>query len=88
MEFAVRKGLKDAVTEVRSEPIKGPVRVTATLDKDGTRALTIGEQTAVTGKAPELIASQPQEDYCPATTTASPSRTTLKGNRSRGRSRS
>jgi arylsulfatase A len=62
--FSVRTGMKDALTEVRSEPIKGPVQITATLGKDGTITLTVGEQAAVTEKAPGLIPRQPAEDFC------------------------
>jgi len=62
--FSVRTGTNDAITEVQSEPIKGPVRITATLGKDSTISLTVGEQAVVTGKAPGLIPRQPAEDFC------------------------
>ncbi|QEL14181.1 sulfatase family protein [Limnoglobus roseus] len=62
--FAVRTGAKDAVTDVQSGPIKGLVKVTATFGKDGTMTLSVGDQAAVTGKAPALIPRQPQEDFC------------------------
>jgi arylsulfatase A len=62
--FSVRTGGNNAITDVRSEPIKGPVRITATLGKDGAITLTVGDQAAVTGKAPGLIPRQPQEDFC------------------------
>ncbi|HEY1189023.1 MAG TPA: sulfatase [Gemmata sp.] len=62
--FAVRTGAKDAVTEVRSEPIKGAVKIRAALAKDGTLTLTAGAQATVTAKAPGLVPRQPQEDFC------------------------
>jgi arylsulfatase A-like enzyme len=62
--FSVRTGTKDAVTDVQSGPIKGPVRITAALARDGTMTLTVGDQAAVTGKAPGLVPRQPQEDFC------------------------
>jgi len=62
--FSVRTGTKDAVTEVRSEPIKGTVRITATLGKDGAITLTVGEQAMVMGKAPGPVPRQPQEALC------------------------
>jgi hypothetical protein len=40
------------------------VRITASLGTDGTITLTVGDQAAVTGKAPGLIPRQPQEDFC------------------------
>ena len=62
--FAVRTGTQDAVTEVQSQPIKGSVKITATLAKDGTMTLTVGDQTAATGKAPGPISRQPAEAFC------------------------
>ena len=62
--FSVRTGPKDAVTDVQSQPIKGVVKVTAALAEDGTMTLTVGDQEAVTAKAPRLIPRQPQEDFC------------------------
>jgi arylsulfatase A-like enzyme len=62
--FSVRTGTKDALTEIQSKPINGSVRITAVLGNDGTMTLTVGEQAAVTGKAPGLIPRQPQEDFC------------------------
>ncbi len=62
--FSVRTGPKEAVTEVRSEQIKAPVRITATLGEDGAITLAVGEQAAVTGKAPGPIPRQPQEAFC------------------------
>lgn len=61
--FSVRTAM-GSVTEVRSEPIKGAVKITAALATDGTMTLTVGEQAAVTGKAPGAIPRQPQEDFC------------------------
>ena len=61
--FSVRTGA-NAITDVQSEPIKGPVRITASLGKDGTMTLSVGDQAAVTGKAEGLIPRQPQEDFC------------------------
>lgn len=62
--FAVRTGPNDTVTEVFSEPIKGPTQVTGDLAKDGTMTLTVGEQKATTAKAPGPVPRQPQEDFC------------------------
>ncbi len=62
--FAVRTGAKDALAEVRSEPIRGPVRITASLARDGSLSLTVGDQPAATGKAAGPITRQPQEDFC------------------------
>ena len=61
--FSVRTG-RDAVTDVPSAAVAGPVRVTASLGKDGTMTLTVGDQPAATGKAPSLIPRQPAEDFC------------------------
>jgi arylsulfatase A-like enzyme len=61
--FAIRTG-KDAITEVRSEPVRGAVRITASLARDGAITLTVGDQAAVTGKAAGPIPRQPQEDFC------------------------
>ncbi len=61
--FAVRTG-KDQLTEVVSQPIKGRVQFTASLAKDGTMTLAVGEQSPVSGKALGLIPRQPQEDFC------------------------
>jgi arylsulfatase A-like enzyme len=61
--FSVRTG-RGALTDVQSEPIKGPVRITASLKADGTITLTVGDQAAVTGKAPGLIPGQPREAFC------------------------
>jgi arylsulfatase A-like enzyme len=62
--FAVRTGIKDALTEVQSQPIKGAVKITATLAGDGTMTLTVGDQPAVTARAPGTIPHQPVEDFC------------------------
>jgi arylsulfatase A len=62
--FSVRTGPKDAVTDVRSEPIKGPVKVVATVGEDGALTLTVGEQPAVKGKAPGAVPRQPAEHFC------------------------
>jgi arylsulfatase A len=61
--FSVRTGA-EAVTEVTSDAIKGPVKVVASLAGDGAMTLTVGDQKAVTGKAGGLIPRQPQEDFC------------------------
>jgi arylsulfatase A len=62
--FSVRTGPKDAVTDVQSQPITGEVKIAAALAEDGTMTLTVGDQPAVTAKAPRLIPNQPQEDFC------------------------
>ncbi|MFO0801978.1 MAG: sulfatase [Gemmataceae bacterium] len=61
--FSVRTAT-DRVTEVQSDPIQGAVVVKASVAKDGTLSLTVGDQKAVTGKAPGAIPRQPQEDFC------------------------
>jgi len=62
--FSVRTGPKDAVTDVQSEPIKGPVKITATVGWDGTLALAVGDQAVVKGKAPGPVPRHPAEDFC------------------------
>lgn len=62
--FSVRTERGDGLTQVRSAPISGPVRITATLGKDGAMTLAVGAQPVVTGKAPGPIPRQPQEDFC------------------------
>lgn len=62
--FSVRTGPGGAITDVSSQPIKGAVRITATLAKDGTITLVVGEQAAVTVKAASMVPRQPQEDFC------------------------
>lgn len=62
--FSVRTGPKDAVTDVQSEPIKGPVKVVATVGRDGALTLAVGEQAIVKGKAPGPVPRQPAEDFC------------------------
>jgi arylsulfatase A-like enzyme len=62
--FSVRTGAKDAITEVRSDAIKGATQITATLDKDGAITLTVGDQAVVKGKAPGPIPRQPAEAFC------------------------
>jgi arylsulfatase A len=61
--FAVRTS-KEAVAEVQSGPIKGPVVITAKLADDGTMTLTVADQQPVPGKARGVIPRQPQEDFC------------------------
>ena len=61
--FSVRTSM-DRVTDVQSEPIQGAVAIKASVAKDGTLALTVGDQKAVTAKAPGPIPRQPQEDFC------------------------
>lgn len=61
--FTVRTGTDDAVTDVQSKPIAGAVKITASLAKDGTMALVVGEQPAVTARAPGLIPRQPAEQF-------------------------
>jgi arylsulfatase A len=41
-----------------------PQAILASLAKDGTLSLQIGNQTAVTAKSPGLLSRQPQEDFC------------------------
>lgn len=60
--FAVRTGMAE-VTEVRSEPIRGAVTITAALARDGTMTLRVGDQPAATGKAAGVIPRQPQEAF-------------------------
>jgi hypothetical protein len=62
--FSVRTGPKDAVTDVQSEPTKGPVKITATVGRDGALTLAVGEQALVKGKAPGPVPRQPAEDFC------------------------
>jgi hypothetical protein len=62
--FSVRTGAKDAIAEVQSGPIRGPVRIKASLAQDGSLTLTVSDQPTVTGKAAGLIPRQPQEDFC------------------------
>jgi hypothetical protein len=63
--FSVRTGAKDSIAEATSaEPIQGPTKIVAKLAADGTLSLTVGEQAAVTAKAPGLIPRQPAEDFC------------------------
>ncbi len=62
--FSVRTGPKDSLTDVRSEPIKGVIRITATVGKDGAMTLAVGDQAVVKGKAPGPVPRQPQEDFC------------------------
>jgi arylsulfatase A len=62
--FSVRTGPNDAITDIQSDPIKGAVTITATLDKDGTMKLAVGDQAIVTGKAPRVIPRQPGENFC------------------------
>lgn len=61
--FSVRTG-RNALAEIQSEPITGPVRISAALGKDGILSLKVGEQAVVTGEAPRLIPRQPQEAFC------------------------
>lgn len=62
--FCVRTG-KSGVTEIESPAeMSHAATLTASLAKDGTMRLQAGDQPAVTGKAPGLIARQPQEDLC------------------------
>lgn len=62
--FSVRTGNGDAVTDIQSEAIKGPVEITAKLEKGGAMTLTVGDQKPVTGKAGGMIPRQPAEDFC------------------------
>ena len=61
--FSVRTAT-DRITDVQSEPIRGAVTIKASFAKDGTLTLTVGDQKAVTAKAPGPIPRQPQEDFC------------------------
>jgi arylsulfatase A-like enzyme len=61
--FGVRTGL-ESLTEIQSQPINGAVKITASLAKDGAMTLTVGDQAAVTGKAPGVIPRQPAEAFC------------------------
>ena len=62
--FSVRTGPKDALTDVQSEPIKGPVKIVATVGPDGAMTLAVGDQAMVKGKAPGPVSRQPAEDFC------------------------
>lgn len=71
---------------VRSEfPTNGkPQRVVATLAKDGTLSLQVGDEKPVTSKSPGLLSRQPQEGFCvghddKAPLTEYASTTTLRG---------
>ena len=61
--FSVRTAT-DRVTDVQSEPIQVAVTIKASVAKDGTLTLTVGDQKAVTAKAPGPVPRQPQEDLC------------------------
>ncbi len=61
--FAVRTG-NDTLTEIHSEAIKGETKIVATLAKDGSMTLAVGEQTPAKGKSPTTIPRQPQEAFC------------------------
>ena len=76
--FAVRTA-QNAVAEVQSEPIKGPVRITAKLGEDGAMTLTVGDQAAATGKARGVIPRQPAEDFCLGLDNGQPVATYSKG---------
>jgi arylsulfatase A-like enzyme len=62
--FSVRTGAADALTELRSGPVTGAVPITAALARSGTMTLTVGDQPAVTGRAPGLVPRQPAENFC------------------------
>ncbi len=62
--FTVRTEQGDGITEVQSQPIKGPVKIEAALAKDGSLTLTVGDQKAVTAKGSGLIPRQPAENFC------------------------
>ncbi len=62
--FAVRTGAGSVTEIVSPAEISGATKITASLAKDGTMTLQAGDQPAVTGKAPGLIAHQPAEDFC------------------------
>jgi arylsulfatase A len=61
--FSVRTS-KDSVMNVESDPISGPVKISASLAENGTMTLIVGTQKPVTAKAPGLIPRQPQEEFC------------------------
>ncbi|HEX3147521.1 MAG TPA: sulfatase [Gemmataceae bacterium] len=61
--FSVRTGLNE-VTDIQSELTKGPVKIIASLMKDGAMTLKVGELAAVVGKAPGVISKQPGENFC------------------------
>jgi arylsulfatase A-like enzyme len=61
--FSVRTAA-DTVTDVASVPIRGAVKIEATLAADGSMTLKVGDQAPATGKAPGPIARQPAEDFC------------------------
>ena len=63
--FLVRTGTDAAFTEIIApSDFTGSAAITATLAADGSMALKIGDEPAVTGKTGKLLARQPQEDFC------------------------
>ena len=63
--FLVRTGAGAEFTEITAPTdFPGKAGLRATLAADGTMTLQVGEQPAVTGKSPKLIARQPAEDFC------------------------
>ena len=57
---------KGGATQVESalSPSEEPRRIVASLAKDGTLKLQVGDQPAVTAPGPGLLSRQPQEDFC------------------------
>ena len=63
--FLVRTGAGAEFTELTTPTdFPGKASLTATLAANGTMTLKVGDQSAITGKAAKLIASQPAEDFC------------------------
>ena len=63
--FLVRTGTDAAFTEIIApSDFTGSAAITATLAADGSMALKIGDEPAITGKTGKLLARQPQEDFC------------------------
>ena len=62
--WLVRSGREALTTIEAPQAIAGKLRVEARLAADKTMTLLINEQVIVTGKAKDLIANQPAEDFC------------------------
>lgn len=63
--FTVRTGGGDAVTEITApESVEGPVRIVASLARDGSMSLSLNDRVVASGRSAGLIRRQPQEDFC------------------------
>lgn len=61
LRFSVRNG---GETFVEAPTAGGEVKAVATLEKDGTLTLTVGDAPAVVVKGSKAFTRQPQEDFC------------------------